>query len=233
MRRLGLVAAIVILALFLFGGYTAAAGAAVYQDLDGGRQALVAAQASMTAAARTGDAVQLQNAAAQLQLAEGHFNDARARSTNDPALRLVGGVPGAGRQLVASTRLAGIGADMSRAGEGAAAVAIQVAGLKQKYAGRVLTADDLQAALQDAQTIARAYSVSIQAISQQLRAAHAERAQVDTTRLVGPLKDAYDAVDRALAEADTSFRRYQDVRQVLSDFLGARPVCNATRHRAA
>jgi hypothetical protein len=37
---------------------------------------------------------------------------------------------------------------------------------------------------------------------------------------MGPLKDAYDAVDRALAEADTSFRRYQDVRQVLSDFLG-------------
>jgi hypothetical protein len=220
MRRFGLVAAIVILALFLFGGYTAAAGAAVYQDLDGGQQALVAAQASMTLATRTGDTVQLQDAAAQLQLAEGHFNDARARSTNDPALRLVGGVREAGRQVVASTRLAVIGADMSRAGEGAAAVAIQVAGLKQKYAGRPMTADDLQGALQDAQTIARAYSASIRAISQQLRAAHAERAQVDTTRLVGPLKDAYDAVDRALAEADTSFRRYQDVRQVLSDFLG-------------
>jgi hypothetical protein len=39
---------------------------------------------------------------------------------------------------------------------------------------------------------------------------------------MGPLKDAYDAVDGALAEADTSFRRYQDVRQVLSDFLGVR-----------
>jgi hypothetical protein len=220
MRRLGLVAAIVILALLLFGGYTAAAGAAVYQDLDGGRQALVAAQASMKAATRSGDAVQLQDAAAQLQLAEGHFNDAHARSTNDPALHLASGIPGAGRQLEASTRLAAIGADMSRAGEGAAAVAIQVAGLKQKYAGRALTADDLQGALQDAQTIATAYSVSIHAISQQLRAAHAERAQIDTTRLVAPLKHAYDAVDRALAEADTSFRRYQDVRQALSDFLG-------------
>src|ERR1700682_1934807 len=110
----------------------------------------------------------------------------------------------------------------SRAGEGAAAVAIQVAGLKQKYAGRTLTADDLQAALQEAQVIAKTYSASIQAISQQLRAAQAERARVDTTGLVGPLKDAYDAVDRALAEADTSFRRSQDVRQVLSDFLGVR-----------
>jgi hypothetical protein len=220
MRRLGLVAAIVILVLLLFGGYTAAAGAAVYQDLEGGRQALVAAQASMTAATRTGDAVQLQDAAAQLQLAEGHFNDARGRSSTDLALRLASGIPSAGRQLEASTHLAAIGADMSRAGEAAAAVAIQVAGLKQKYAGRGLTADDLQAALQEAQAIARTYSGSIQAIGQQLHAAHAERVQVDTTRLVGPLKDAYDAVDRALAEADTSFRRYQDVRQVLSDFLG-------------
>jgi multidrug resistance efflux pump len=220
MRRLGLIAAIVILALLAGGGYAAVAGAAVYQDLDGGRQALVGAQASMTAGARTGDPAELQSAAAQLKLAERHFNDARARSSTDPALRLVGGLPNAGRQLAASTHLAAIGADMSRAGEGAAEVAIQVAGLKQKYATRALTPDDLQAALQEAQAIAGTYGASIQAISQQLRAAHAERAQVDTTELVGPLKDAYDAVDRALAEADTSFRRYQDVRQVLSDFLG-------------
>jgi hypothetical protein len=220
MRRLGLLAAVVILALLVAGGYTAAAGAAVYQDLDGGRQALVSAQASMTAAARTGDPAELQSAAAQLKLAERHFNDARGRSATDPALRLVSGIPAAGQQLDASTHLAAIGADMSRAGEGAAAVAIQVAGLKQKYAGRTLTVDDLQAALQEAQAIARTYSASIQAISQQLGAAHAERAQVDTTRLVGPMQDAYNAVDRALAEADTSFRRYQDVRQVLSDFLG-------------
>jgi hypothetical protein len=222
MRRLGLVASIVILALLLAGGYTASAGAAVYQDLDGGRQALVAAQGSMTAAARTADAAELQSAAGQLKVAEQRFNDARGRSSTDPALRLASGIPGAGRQLEASTHLAAIGADMSRAGEGAAAVAIQVAGLQQKYAGRTMTADDLQAALQEAQAIARTYSASIQAISQELRAAHAERAQVDTTRLVGPLKDAYDAVDRALAEADTSFRRYQDVRQVLSDFLGVK-----------
>jgi len=220
MRHLGLVAAIVILALLAGGGYTALAGAAVYQDLDAGRQALVGAQASMMAAARTGDLAGLQSAASQLKLAEQHFNDARSRSSSDPALRLVAGIPRAGRQLGASTHLAAIGADMSRAGEAATEVAIQVAALKQKYAGRALTPDDLQAALQEAQAIARTYSASIQAISQQLRAAHAERAEIDTAELVGPLKDAYDAVDRALAEADTSFRRYQDVRQVLSDFLG-------------
>jgi chromosome segregation ATPase len=220
MRRLGLIGTIIILALLAGGGYTALAGAAVYQDLDAGRQALVAAQASMTAAARTGDPAELQSAAAQLKLAERHFNDARERSSTDAALRLVGGVPAAGRQLAASTHLAAIGADMSRAGEGAAEVAIQVAALKQRYATRALTADDLQAALQEAQAIARTYSASIQAISQQLHAAHTERAQVDTAGLVGPLKEAYEAVDRALAEADTSFLRYQDVRQVLSDFLG-------------
>ena len=219
-RRLGPIAAIIILALLAGGSYSAVAGASVYQDLDGGRQALVGAQASMRAAALTGDAAELRSAAAQLKLAERHFDDARTRSSTDPALRVVGGVPGAGRQLVASTHLAAIGADMSRAGEAAAEVAIQVAALKQKYAARALTPEDLQSALQEAQAIARTYSASIQAISQQLRAAHVERAQVDTSELVGPLKDAYDAVDRALAEADTSFRRYQDVRQVLSDFLG-------------
>jgi hypothetical protein len=220
MRRLGLLAAIVILALLAVGGYTASAGAAVYTDLDGGRQALVAAQVSMAAAARTGDPAELQSAASQLKLAERHFEDARARSSTDPALRLAHGIPQAAQQLDASTHLAAIGADMSRAGEAAAAVAIQVAGLKQKYAGRTLTADDLQAALHEAQAIAGTYSASIQAISQQIRAAHAERAQVDTAALVGPLRSAYDEVDRAVAEADTSFRRYQDVRQVLSDFLG-------------
>jgi hypothetical protein len=220
MRRFGLIAAIVFVALLAAGGYTASAGNAVYQDLDGGRQALVAAQADLTAAARTGDPGQLERAAAQLKLAERHFNDAFGRSGRDPALRLLGGVPGAGRQLQASTHLAAIGGDMSRAGEAAAAVAIQLAGLKQKYSGRTLTADDLQTALEEAQAIARTYSASIQAISRELRAAHAERAQVNTAGLVGPLREAYAQLDRAVAEADTSFRRYQDVRQVLSDFLG-------------
>ena len=55
-----------------------------------------------------------------------------------------------------------------------------------------------------------------------LRAAHAERAQVTTTDLVGPLRNAYDAVDAALANADNAFLRFQDVRQLLSDYLGVR-----------
>ncbi|HEV2014087.1 MAG TPA: hypothetical protein VGR77_09430 [Candidatus Dormibacteraeota bacterium] len=221
-RGRGLLAAIVILGLLGALGYTAYAGAAVYQDMDRGGQALVAAQRSMSAATGAADPAQLQGAATQLKLAEQDFSDAGRRSSNDPALRLVGGIPGAGRQLDASTHLAAIGADISRAGEGAAAVAIQVAALEQKYAGRALTPDDLQSLLQQAQGIAADYSASTKAIGQQLRAARGERAQVNPADLVGPLKDAYNEVDLALAEADTAFLRYQDVRRVLSDFLGLR-----------
>ena len=203
-------------------GYTTYAGNRVYQSLESGRRQLVAAQASMKAAAHSADPRLLAAAAAQLQQAERDFDDANRRSRDDPALRLVGGVPAAGRQIDASAHLAAIGADMSRAGEGAAAVAIQVAALKQKYAGRPLSADDLEAALEEAQTIARNYSASTRAIGEQLHAAHAERERVTTTDLIGPLRDAYDQVDRALVEADTAFLRYQDVRQVLADFLGVR-----------
>jgi hypothetical protein len=218
----GVVIAIVLLAVLAALAYTAYAGTTVYSRLDSGRQELSAAQASMSGASHSGDPAQLQTAAAQLKQAERDFSDAGRRSRDDPALRLAGGVPGAGRQLDGITHLAAIGADMSRAGEGAATVAIQVSGLKQKYAGRTLAPDDLQTLLQQAQAIAGDYSASTKAIGEQLRAAHAERNQVTTTDLVGPLRDAYDEVDRALGEADTAFLRYQDVRQVLSDFLGIR-----------
>ena len=220
--RGGLVVVTVLIAGLLAAGYTAYAGAGVYQSLESGRQELVAAQASMNAAAHSADPGPLSAAAAQLKHAELDFRDADRRSRNDPVLRLLGGVPAAGQQIDAGAHLAAIGGDMSRAGQAATAVAIQVAALKQKYAGRPLTVDDLQAALEEAQTVARTYSASTRAIGEQLRAAHAEREQVTTTALVPPLRDAYDQVDRALAEADNAFLRYQDVRQVLSDFLGVR-----------
>ena len=173
-------------------GYTTYAGNRVYQSLESGRRQLVAAQASMKAAAHSADPRLLAAAAAQLQHAERDFDDANRRSRDDPALRLVGGVPAAGRQIDASAHLAAIGAD------------------------------DLEAALEEAQAIARNYSASTRAIGEQLHAAHAERERVTTTDLIGPLRDAYDQVDRALVEADTAFLRYQDVRQVLADFLGVR-----------
>jgi hypothetical protein len=216
----GALGAIIVLAVLATAGYTAYAGATVYRQLDSGRQELVAAQGSMGAAARSADPAQLQAAADQLRRAEADFSAAGRRSQDDPALRLAGGISEAGRQLDAITHLAAIGTDLSRAGEAATAVAIQVATLKQQYAGHALTPDDLQAVLQRTEAIASTYRTSTEAIGQRLRAAHAERAQVTTTGLVAPLRDAYDEADRALADADTAFLRYQDVRAVLSDFLG-------------
>jgi hypothetical protein len=221
--RLGCAAVLaIVLALVAAIGYTGYAGTTIYRQLDSGRQELVAAQASISTAAQSGDPAQLRAAAAQLKQAERDFTDAAARSRDDPALRLAGGLPSAGRQLNAVTHLAAIGADMSRAGEAAAAVGIAAAELKQQYGGRTLTPDDLQALLQRAQGLARDYSASTQAIGAELRAAHAERAQVTTTDLMAPLKSAYDEVDRALSDADTALLHYQDVKQLLSDFLGVR-----------
>jgi Tfp pilus assembly protein PilE len=216
----GALIGLILLALVAAIAYTAYAGVTVYQHLDSGRAELVAAQTSMDAATRSGDAAQLQAAAGQLKRAEREFSQARQRSQSDPALRVVGGVGPAGRQIDATRHLAAIGADMSRAGEGAATIAIQVAALRQKYAGRPIRPMDLELILQQAQVIAHTYSASTQLIGQQLRAAHAERAQVTTTGLLPPLQTAYQEVDRALAEADTAFLRYQDVRQVLSQLLG-------------
>ncbi|TMD65904.1 MAG: hypothetical protein E6I84_07620 [Chloroflexi bacterium] len=216
----GAVVGIAVLVLIGAAGYTAYAGGSVYHSLDSGRQELVAAQTTMKNAGRSADVSQLDAALAELKRAERDFDDAKARAQGDPALRLAGGVPAAGQQVDASAHLAAIGADLSRAGEAAAVVAIQVATLRNKYAGHPLTADDLQAILEQAQAIVKTYSGSIQAIGQELRAAHGERAQVTTTDLVPPMRNAYDAVDRALTDADTAFLRYQDVRQVLSDLLG-------------
>ena len=221
-RGRGAIIAIVALALVALLAYTGYAGTTVYQQLESGRQELVAAQVGMRAAKQSTDPAQLRASAAHLRQAERDFSDAGRRARTDLALRVVAGLPAAGRNLDAVTHLAAIGADMSRAGEAATAVAIQVAGLKQQYAGRTLTPDDLQVVLQQAQAIAKDYSASTQAIGQQLRDAHAKRAEVAITDLVGPLKDAYDTVDAALAQADAAFLRFQDVRQVLSDFLGVR-----------
>ena len=201
-------------------GYTAYAAGSVYRSLDSGRRQLVAAQATIKNASSSADVGQLQTAIAQLQSAEDDFNDAKARARNDPALRLVSGVPAAGREVDASAHLAAIGAHLSRAGQAAAMVAIQAAALEQTYRGRTLGPDDLPAILAQAQAIASSYRGSIEAIGGELRAAHQERAQVTTTDLVAPMRSAYDAVDQALAEADSAFARYQDVPQVLSDFLG-------------
>jgi hypothetical protein len=218
----GVLAGIIVIALLAAVGYTAYAGISVYQRLESGHHSLAAAQAQMSAASHSGDRARLQAASQDLKSAEGDFDQAYRRTQSDPALRITAALPLVGRQLDAGRHLAAIGADLSRAGESAATVAVQLATLKQKYAARRLTPADLEAALKDAEQVAATYGASTQAIGDQLNAAHAERALVTTTDLMPPLHDAYDQVDRALAEADTAFLRYQDVRQVLSDFLGVR-----------
>lgn len=203
-------------------GYTAYQGTRVYQSLDNGRQELAAAQAGISAAERTGDVVRMRAAADQVKAAEQSFADAQQRTRSDPGLRLAASIPGASRQIEASAHLAAIGVDLSRAGEAVAAIAGRVAELKQQYAGRKLAATDLQALLAQAEAISQSYSGSIQTIGSELKAAHAERAEVTTTGLLPQLQHAYDQVDEALSEADTAFLRYQDVRQVLSDLFGVR-----------
>ncbi|HEY9288290.1 MAG TPA: hypothetical protein VIT43_09740 [Candidatus Dormibacteraeota bacterium] len=211
---------LVVLAVLIVVGYSSYAAFTVYQDLENGRSSLASAQASLIASQRSADQEGLQSVAGQLQQAERDFSDASQRARQDPALRLAGALPGSGEQIDAAARLGMIGADLSRAGQAATAIALQVAALRQQYSGRALTPDDLQAILQRAQTIAANYKGSIDQIGLQLRAAHAERAKVTTTGLVSPLQNAYAEVDRALDRADTAFLRYQDLRSVLSDLLG-------------
>jgi hypothetical protein len=74
--------------------------------------------------------------------------------------------------------------------------------------------------LRQAEAIATHYAASARSIGDQLRAAHSERAAVRTQGLLPPLYDAYTQVDSLLAQADSAFSRYQDVRGVLSEMLG-------------
>lgn len=220
MRRGGAaLATVVVLALLIVVGYTSYATFSLYQDLENGRSALASAQASLIASQRSADPASLQSVAGQLQQAEHDFTDASQRARRDPSLRLAGALPGSRDQIDGAARLGAIGADLSRAGEAATTIALQVAALRLQYRS-TLTPDDLQALLQRAQAIAVDYKASIEQIGAQLRAAHSERAQVTTTGLIGPLQNAYAEVDHALDQADTAFVRYQDVRSVLADLLG-------------
>jgi hypothetical protein len=201
-------------------GYTAFSSLRVYQQLDAGRGELVAAQVGLAAAGRSGDDGTLAAVAGQLRQAELDFDDAQTRARQDPAFAILGRVDAAQKEIDAAAHLAAIGADISRAGESAAAIAVELARLKRQDAGQALTPENLPALLRQVEAVATNYAASARAIGDQLRAAHAERAAVRTTGLVPPLRSAYGQVDAALAAADTAFLRYQDVRQVLSDQLG-------------
>jgi hypothetical protein len=129
-------------------------------------------------------------------------------------------LPATGDQVEASRHLAAIGGDLTRAGQAVAQISLEILSLKQAYAGRHLTPEDLQALLQKAEELTRLYGASARLIGDDLRAAHRERSQVVTTNLVPPLKSAYDRLDDALSRADQAFTRFQDIRQLLSQLLG-------------
>src|SRR3989442_13737670 len=93
----GAVIAIVALALLALVAYTGFAGTTVYQQLDSGRQELVAAQAAMSSAKQSVDPAQLRASAAHLRQAEPNFSDPGRRARNDPPPPPGGGRPAAGR----------------------------------------------------------------------------------------------------------------------------------------
>lgn len=207
---------IALVACVAYGGYSVLM---LYQGLDAGRQELVAASSRLSSTGQVGVPSSV-DAAAGLRRAERDFEDARGRAAADPVFRALSVLPAGALQVDASRRLGAIGADVSRAGESAAAIATQLEGLRTKYSGQTLSPADLPAVLQQAEAIAARYAASAGAISEQLKAAHAERTAVRTDRLLPPLRDAYVQVDSLLAQADTAFSRYQDVRGVVSQMLG-------------
>ncbi|MDQ6882832.1 MAG: hypothetical protein M3077_01150 [Candidatus Dormibacteraeota bacterium] len=211
---------LLLLALLAGLAYTGFSVFQLYQPLDAGRRELVAAQAGLSRGATAADPGSLPAIAAQLRRAERDFEAAKTRTREDPALALLGRVPAADHQMEATSHLAAIGADLSRAGESAATIGLQAAQLKQQYAGRTLTPDDLPPLLRQTEAMATDYAQSARAIGDQLAAAHAERARVATAGLLPPLRDAFAQVDAALTAADGAFRQYQDVRRLLADLLG-------------
>lgn len=211
---------VVLLVMAVAVGYGAYAANGVYQDLVSGRDHLVAGQADLDAATKSGDPATVRLAAAELAAAEAEFQRGSALLESDVALRVVARLPGSKDQVVAVAHLAAIGEDMTRAGSAAAQIADGVIGLKQTYAGRTLSAADLAALAHDADALAQRYAVAVSAIGRDLQAAHRERAGVTTTALVPPLRSAYDQVDVALAGADAAFLQFQDPRRILSQFFG-------------
>jgi hypothetical protein len=212
--------AVLLLAVVAAAGYTGYAGVRVYQDLGSGRDHLIAGQAALAAAAKSGDLATLRTAAAELQAADGDFQRGSVRLRTDPALLAGARVSASQAQLAAIVHLAAIGDDIAQAGSAAEQIAEGVVTLRQAYAGRTLTPRDLAALAHDADGLAQRYAAAAATIDLQLGAAHRERGLVTTTALVPPLRAAYDQVDEALTAADAAFAQFQDPKRILSQFFG-------------
>jgi len=211
---------LLVVVLLAGAAYAAYAGASLYVHLHHGGDGLVSAQAKLSAGLRSGTPEAIRGAQSDLAGAGHDFSAAYGSARDDPAFRLLGGLPATGGQVEASLHLAAIGEDLTRAGQAVAQISLEIVNLRQAYAGRSLTPEDLQALLQKAEELTRLYGASARLIGDDLRAAHQERSQVVTANLVPPLKSAYYRVDEALSRADQAFVRFQDVRLLLSQLLG-------------
>ncbi len=212
--------AVLLLAVVAAAAYTVYAGVRVYQDLGSGRDHLIAGQANLATAVKTGDLATLRTAAAELEAADADFQHGAVRLRTDPVLQVGARAPASQEQVAAVIHLAAIGDDMAQAGSAADQIAEGVVSLQQAYAGRALTPTDLAALAHAADALAQRYAAAAALIEQQLRLAHQERALVATTALVPPLRSAYNQVDVALAAADAAFEQFQDPKGMLSQFFG-------------
>ena len=210
---------LLLLAVLAACAYLAWVSMALAKDMRGGEDRLVGAEADLELAVRRSDPQAAARASSALAQSHDDFAQARVKTQSDPGLRLLGALPAASSQVDATGRLAAIGSELSRAGESAAAITSEVLRLKQAYAGKTLTLQELPALrAQVDQLVARSRSAS-QAIAAALSTAHTQRAQVNTTDLIPPLRSAYDQVDGALAQADEAYVRYRDVRLLVSQVL--------------
>jgi hypothetical protein len=155
-----------------------------------------------------------------MQAAQEAFQKALGHTRQDPAFRIAARLPYLDDQVNATRKLASIGLHLSSAGDAVVPIGIALLDFKRTYGQGSVTADKLQAALASAQALTAHYQSSSQRVAAELKAAHQDRASVNTDRLLPPLKSAYDQVDSALIQADDELSRYQDVNQLLRQLLG-------------
>ncbi len=98
--------AVVLVALLGGAGYTAYAGGSLYLHLRGGGDGLVSAQAKLSTGLRSGQAEAIRSAQSDLNEAGHDFAAAYGSARDDPAFRLLGGLPATGDQVEASRHLA-------------------------------------------------------------------------------------------------------------------------------
>jgi hypothetical protein len=216
----GCLGLVLIVALLVILGYSAFSAFTVWSDLQSGRSQLKSGQVSLDDGIAGSDPRRLRSAGQDLDRARDSFREALAHSRDDVSFRAGARLPYLDEQVNATRKLASIGAHLSAAGQAVVPIGIGLADFKRTYGQGSLTPDKLEAALGSAQSLTSRYQSASHQVAAELRAAHDDRASVNTDRLAPPLKSAYDQVDSALAQADKDLSRFQDVNQLLRQLLG-------------